>query len=140
MLRTIGALLLMVFSVETMALPLNTANKEKRAKKMVSKYVAQIHATSQAEKKEEMLADFLHTFERQVLSQDVTAMSEEDAEELTTLKENLLGGFEMVKGSSAEELDAFASYVESEINQASVQLVIWIMFVTILFLAGRSGF
>lgn len=140
MMRLMSVLMLTIFSFNAFAVPMNSANKEKQGKKRIAQFVAQVKSTTDVEKKEEMLRDFLTAFDKRVLSQDTSKMSEEEVEEVVTLKENLLGGFEMVKGGSAADLNAYAEYLESEMNQASVLVVFYYILLICAIYYGGYGF
>lgn len=142
MMKLMSLVLLTVFSINAFAVPMNAGNKEKQAKKKVALFVAQVQATQDVVVKEKMLNDFLTAFDQKVLSQDTSNMSAEEAEAVETLRTNLFNAFDTVKGGSAEDLNAFASYLESEMNQASAFVIFYIILL-ILFVyygGGNVGF
>lgn len=137
--RLMSVLMLTIFSINAFALPMNTANKEKQAKKRVALFVAQVQNTTDATEKEEMLNDFLNAFDKKVLSQDISNLPAEEAEAIATLRSNLMNGFDMVRGGTAADLDAYAEYLESEINQASIGTLIYIILVILCVYYGGYG-
>lgn len=139
MMRLMSIVMLTIFSFNAFAVPMNSANKEKQAKKRIAQFVAQVQNTTNATEKEEMLSNFLTAFDKKVLSQDTSKFSVEQAEAIATLRSNLLNGFDMVRGGTAEELNAFAAYLESEMNQASVAAVLYIILLIVFCYYGGYG-
>lgn len=125
--KTVSLLLLASFSLQAISAP---ANEAKSFKKQVSKIVYAIKKSDDVKKKEVVLEKLVDVLNQGL--DNAAQSSPEASEEAMILKEKLAHGLDSVKGGSAEEMDEFASFIESEMNQASPVIIVGIMLLVVL--------
>ncbi len=129
--RILSLLLMFAFSLQAFAQP---QNETRLAKKQISKIVHVIKKTSNLKKKEAMINYLVTKINMKLSNIDQSSLTLEEAEAVTTLQSNILNAHDRVKGGSAEEMNEFSSYLESEINQASPVVIVGLMLLFTFFL------
>lgn len=96
-----------------------TEHKEFRTKKKISAIVAKVKSTDREDKKVRQLNKLVNRLNKGLEKMDVNNLSNGQIEEITHLRQEINNGFNMAKRGGNQQLDEFADFFESSLNQAS---------------------